>query len=67
MLDVNCLFVAYVSGTTFSGTALRDIADREFEKKKKTWTVQKSVVFNWVIAWMFLAEISVFPCCITYD
>lgn len=34
MLDVNCLFVAYVSGTTFSGTALRDIADREFDKKK---------------------------------
>lgn len=66
---MNCLFVAYVSGTTFSGTALRDIADREFEikLKKKTRTVQKSVVFNWVIAWMFLAEICGFPCCITYD
>lgn len=39
MLGVNCLFVAYVSGTTFSGTALRDIADRKFEIKfkKKTW------------------------------
>lgn len=32
---MNCLFVAYVSGTTFSGTALRDIADREFEIKFK--------------------------------